>query len=492
LFGPGAGAFANWWTSGGAMWVGEGLITVLDAIGVPTAKAVFDWISYVVEPVRAKALDIDHALKLASKKAYRLLLEEKGLVAPDAWTPESLRWENVREFVPTWGPPIKNDFEDYVLDVALFLGYGAFRSVQLGVGNSAVKLDGWNVKLQGVNTYGASAQSVAKALFTTLDTYRLKPYREALLSALEGAEKAISLATSVSPGWVEVGGEDEVSDEVQNLNDRIEDLDQRIQDECNLTSEQWSTHLESWREWYNSGDAANPNVWPGIVTKWSAWVTTWESWVNTNCPKIDVDIPPDVPPDRPPVSVPGPAGTTLTHRQARDILVQAWLATTGRNATLPELQIAQAIGRFEGRYGAKGNNWGGVQCKNLPPCPAGCWEYTDSHADGKKYQGCLRIYPTPEAGASGMLGELLRRPAVAEAMKRGDSYATAKAMRESHYHETAIDKYASAIQSNAADIASKLGEPLAVKGSGGSGNGGLIVGGLVLVGLALAGRRRKR
>lgn len=152
--------------------------------------------------------------------------------------------------------------------------------------------------------------------------------------------------------------------------------------------------------------------------------------------------------------------------KARNILLSVWEEVTGEKPELAELQIAQAIARFEGAYGEgkARNNWGGVQCPTKPPCPSGCLEYTDRHADGTKYQGCLKVYATPEDGAKHLIKLITsKRPSVWEAMKRGDAGAVASAMRATSYHETAPSLYAKAIYSNAKTIASKLGEPLSVK-----------------------------
>lgn len=168
------------------------------------------------------------------------------------------------------------------------------------------------------------------------------------------------------------------------------------------------------------------------------------------------------------VTPPGIPVTTgmMPASQARSILLQVWKDTTGRTASLAELQIAQAIGRFEGRWGSSRakNNWGGVQCLSRPPCPDGCIEYTDTHADGTKYQGCLKVYPTQEAGAADMVRLItIKRPGVWEAMRAGDAGQVASKMRKTGYFEAPASKYQQAIYSNAKQIAAELNEPLRVK-----------------------------
>ena len=136
--------------------------------------------------------------------------------------------------------------------------------------------------------------------------------------------------------------------------------------------------------------------------------------------------------------------------------------------TLAELQTAQAIGRFEGRYGdwIAVNNWGAIQCAaratDDTPCPAGCVEHGDSNAEGVKYRGCFRVYATPVEGAAALLHQLYRREGVPEAMRAGNATATADAMRATRYFEAPAAKYAKAIADVAASIATSLGEELAV------------------------------
>ena len=158
-------------------------------------------------------------------------------------------------------------------------------------------------------------------------------------------------------------------------------------------------------------------------------------------------------------------GPTDRDVKARNVLLSVWEEVTNEKPSKKELQIVQAIARFEGAYGegkAK-NNWGGVQCPTRPPCPSGCLEYTDKHADGSEYQGCLKVYATPEDGAKHLIKLVtIKRPSVWGAMKRGDAGAVASAMRETSYHETAPSLYAKAIHSNAKTIAKKLEEPLTV------------------------------
>ena len=143
--------------------------------------------------------------------------------------------------------------------------------------------------------------------------------------------------------------------------------------------------------------------------------------------------------------------------------------------SIPKRQAIQAIGRFEGNYGAAfggANNWGAVQCGHVAPCREGCVQTPDTHADGTQYQGCFRAYPDLEAGAADLVRLLDIHFAVpADVLNGGNADAIASGMRNppkaspSHgfgYFEAPIDRYAKAIASNAGAIATNLGEPLYV------------------------------
>ncbi len=164
--------------------------------------------------------------------------------------------------------------------------------------------------------------------------------------------------------------------------------------------------------------------------------------------------------------------------QARAVLREAF-ALRSIAPTLSELQGVQAVTRFEGGYGGgwKGagvgsNNWGAVQCGHYAPCAAGCFEYGDTHADGKKYRGCFRIYASPAEGAADVVRELYRRDGVPEGLRAGDATRIAERMRATGYFEAPADRYAKAIETHAAEIAGNLGETLRVRRGGGLvGNG---------------------
>ncbi|MEZ4447568.1 MAG: hypothetical protein R3B72_51305 [Polyangiaceae bacterium] len=163
----------------------------------------------------------------------------------------------------------------------------------------------------------------------------------------------------------------------------------------------------------------------------------------------------------------------MSDAEARTVLEAAFAMRQRPHPTLGELQGVGAIARFEGGYGgawtgagADSHNWGAIQCSHQAPCSPGCFEHGDSHADGSGYRGCFRIYASHVAGAAALLHELYRRAGVPEALVAGDAAAVADRMRASGYFEAPSSAYASAIERHAAEIASSLGEPVAIRRGG--------------------------
>lgn len=528
LFGPEAGIIAQWWGEGGGLWVGNAILSVLPEGW--KAKGGYTWIDSVIEPGRARAIDVDRTIERAARDAYRLLLEEKGLVNPNDRTPDKLLWKNVRKGIQ--GTEYLK-FSEYARDKARELGYGTFRDVYLGKGayiklwseEECRKLQGGSisylpycVKLQGISNRPdkGEPERVAKAYAFALNTYRLQPKMEGLRQALHEAERAIDalpatyrmphivpstptqpnaspswIDDSVSPGWI--GGESEIADAI---NRDLNQLDSELMlsgliDCVNSTADApapWSTYRDAWPDWYNTEEAIPDD----ILSRYRYVVDTFRG-AFTECANGGTQPALPIPP--------GPSTGKMTDADARAVLLRIWATTTGEEASLPELQIAQAIGRFEGRYGFKSdgtqhNNWGGVQCAKGPPCAPDCFEYGDTHGDGTAYRWCLRRYPTPDAGASDMVRLItIKRPSVWAAMRMGDAGLVASEMRRTGYHETAVGKYRDAIVSNAKSIAKALGEPLQTKKTGTATNKGTIVpivAVALIATLALSKKGRKR
>jgi hypothetical protein len=110
-----------------------------------------------------------------------------------------------------------------------------------------------------------------------------------------------------------------------------------------------------------------------------------------------------------------------THAQAAALGTAAFAKVIGRAPAVPELRLLLAKGFKESGYGSgwkrpdgdsgqwPPNNIGAVQV------PAGGWAgesfiYTDTHANGQKYQWRFKKYPTPEAGWEDFVRELFVNP----------------------------------------------------------------------------------
>ncbi len=164
----------------------------------------------------------------------------------------------------------------------------------------------------------------------------------------------------------------------------------------------------------------------------------------------------------------------------RQALTEAWNQVFGDFPTLSEIQLAGAVARGESNYGQAPfknlqtgesrilNNFGAVQCGARPPCPDGCFEATDHHADGTAYQGCFREYGSAAEGATHFLKVLCLQhnrdedpTNVRAALASGNVDAVAHRMRASGYFEAPEEKYAAMIWNNVQAIAKNLGEPLA-------------------------------
>lgn len=171
----------------------------------------------------------------------------------------------------------------------------------------------------------------------------------------------------------------------------------------------------------------------------------------------------------------------LSHRQARDALEAAFQKIFSRAGTVPELQYAQAVSLGEGgTYGSgcykniptgeqhcSTNNWGALQCRQLPPCPAGCVEATDKHANGTPYQACFRTFAGPEAGAEAFLRRLYGggSSGVLSLARQGRYEDAVHAQRATGYFELAADQYWEAVDKNVDRVAASLNEPRGDRGA---------------------------
>lgn len=190
---------------------------------------------------------------------------------------------------------------------------------------------------------------------------------------------------------------------------------------------------------------------------------------------------------------PGAAGASSSAATARDRWARAVLERIAWPAkpTRGMVQTVQAIGRHEGGYGwawgapgAGCNNWGAVH-HSLPQggaCPPGSflWASEFNPKTQARYEVCMRCYPSPEAGAAGLLGNLgpKARPLTWAALTARDRKGRVSAedvaacMYREHYYggfhkppegdARNVAAYADAIFRNATAIAANLGEPLSV------------------------------
>jgi len=186
-----------------------------------------------------------------------------------------------------------------------------------------------------------------------------------------------------------------------------------------------------------------------------------------------------------------------THAQGRVGIRAAWVALFGTEPTTRELQIVGAVSALESNYGdapyrlldhktrdvlfvhRDTKNPGAIQCclpneDKFGPASGGCPEntflatdrspskVTAANPDGF-YDVCFKRFATYEEAFRFYLKTLLvGRRGVKAALASGSSRLVARKMAETTYHQTPVEKYAGAIQTNAAAIAASLGEPLAV------------------------------
>lgn len=146
------------------------------------------------------------------------------------------------------------------------------------------------------------------------------------------------------------------------------------------------------------------------------------------------------------------------HQWARDILTQAFKQTMGRDPTVAELQLAQAVSWHESNYGrgwkadknpdgraTSSNNWGAVQ-SGMPKgsaCPVNSFMYTDTHPTtagvNVPYQVCFKTYPTPVDGAADVVKLLFksksRGPGITEAARTGSVNDFSTIMYDTKYYE---------------------------------------------------------
>jgi hypothetical protein len=181
------------------------------------------------------------------------------------------------------------------------------------------------------------------------------------------------------------------------------------------------------------------------------------------------------------------SGATLSHAEARPIVIAAWQDLWGRDPTEREVAYSMAVASLETGYGRIGQfaahaaqgqfNWGALEGRvdANGNCPPNMFKGSD--------QGtvCFFSFPTDQAAAKAFLKTLTqsfpsRAAAIVQAMNDGDATDVARAMRTppAYYAGTApteegkIAAYAAAIQGQLDQIApGGLPPPGTPAGSGG-------------------------
>jgi hypothetical protein len=172
-----------------------------------------------------------------------------------------------------------------------------------------------------------------------------------------------------------------------------------------------------------------------------------------------------------------------------DAAVYAFAQATllGQGYSEAEIQFALTVCRLETGYstrwkpgqGAGSNNWGAVQEPD-PSKPH--FEHVDTHADGSKYTGRFKVYPSMFHGLSDAARTILK-PNVRAAVARGDGSGAVEAMRANKYFEAPVDRYIAAMKRNYPKLVQGAGlQPLLSFDAVGGSSLALLLLGLVLVG----------
>jgi len=190
---------------------------------------------------------------------------------------------------------------------------------------------------------------------------------------------------------------------------------------------------------------------------------------------------------------------SLSHAQARPIVIAAWRGIWGRDPTEREVVYSMAVAALETGYGRAGQfgqlaarggyNWGALETRPAEDgvCPPGTMAGTDQGSV------CFYVYASDEEAARAFLRSLTqsfpaRASAIVAAMNNGDPIDVARAMRTppAYYAGTAateegkVQAYAAAIQNQLNQI---TGGGLPPPNTPASGGGSSLLPWLALVGL---------
>lgn len=164
----------------------------------------------------------------------------------------------------------------------------------------------------------------------------------------------------------------------------------------------------------------------------------------------------------------GTLGAASSHELARADIERAFRSQFGREPSLRQAQMAQAVSAGESGYGRAwksegegSHNMGAIQVPGGPPCdPAVSFEKTDTRADGTPYQACFRRYPSRVAGWSDFLRVLYERRPTVLAAANGSIRGFSTALRKSGYFELPLEEHIKAMQWNLGLITRALDEPM--------------------------------
>lgn len=153
-----------------------------------------------------------------------------------------------------------------------------------------------------------------------------------------------------------------------------------------------------------------------------------------------------------------------------------------------EIQYLLAVSRLESGHGDnwKGagvgsNNMGAIQVTPaMVAAGVPFFETTDTHADGTKYVGRFRRYPSKQHGLID-LARVLLRPNVRAAIARGDGDAAVAEQRRNGYFEAPLARYQAAMRDHYAKLIAGAGLKPELRFSS-TGNGA----GLLLLAAAIA------
>ena len=215
LFGPVGGALVAWWVTGGANWVGNFIMSLLPSSW--KASGTFPWIEGCIDPVRSQAIKRDILIMKATQNAYRLLLNQKGMVHKNDNTPFDLQWKQFRHKIDPLAAK-SDSFSTHVLEKAQQLGYDDFYDIMIKRpgGQSFLKLHSWDqclkkggsplnlnycVTLQGIPSVPEKdvVIAIADGMARAFDAYRLEPLRLGYRNALAEAARALNTERATNP-----------------------------------------------------------------------------------------------------------------------------------------------------------------------------------------------------------------------------------------------------------------------------------------------------